>query len=130
MLLGPGLALGLLACGAEPPPAPTPTLKGDGLDASTLPPEVRDDYQVFAQRCSKCHALSRALDSGIDDDAFWRRYVERMRHQPASGITLDDQAKILSFLHHYSMEIRRTKAMGPESRFAGSQRDGALAGER
>jgi hypothetical protein len=88
---------------------------------------VRDDYAVFAQRCSKCHALSRALESGIDDDAFWKRYVERMRHQPSSGISLTDEARILSFLHYYSLELRRTKAMGPESRSARSRRDEAMA---
>lgn len=126
--LAAGLALGLPACG--PQPLAEPALKGDGLDPSALPPEVRGDYAVFAQRCSKCHALSRALESGIDDDAFWKRYVERMRHQPASGISLTDQARILSFLHYYSLELRRTKAMGPEGRFARSRRDEALAGER
>ncbi|MEO7330648.1 MAG: hypothetical protein ABI193_18885 [Minicystis sp.] len=125
MILAPGLALSLAACG--PQPLHESGTRGDGLDVSTLPAAVRGDYQVFAQRCSKCHALARALESGIDDDAFWKRYVERMRHQPSSGITLDDQAKILNFLHHYSTELRRTKAMGTVGRIPSTPRDTSLA---
>jgi hypothetical protein len=74
-----------------------------------LPPELRADYAVFADRCSKCHSLSRPLDSGIVDDAFWVRYVERMRRQPASGIAPEDTPAILRFLHFYSAEQRRRK---------------------
>jgi hypothetical protein len=74
-----------------------------------LPPELRADYAVFADRCSKCHSLSRPLDSGIVDDEFWVRYVERMRRQPASGISPEDTPAILRFLHFYSAEQRRRR---------------------
>jgi hypothetical protein len=77
---------------------------GEGVDSSKLTPELRSDYAVFAQKCSKCHSLSRPLESGITDDAFWRAYVERMRRQPGSGISVSDEAPILRFLHHYSQE--------------------------
>lgn len=84
--------------------------RGEGLDVSALPVGVRGDYGVFAQRCSKCHSLTRALNSGITDDGYWQLYVERMRRQPASGITLEDKAVVLRFLHYYSQEIRRARA--------------------
>jgi len=74
----------------------------EGLDARTMPPEVRDDYALFAQRCSRCHSLARPLMSGITDDRYWNDYVERMRRQPGSGISIEDRTPILRFLHYYS----------------------------
>jgi hypothetical protein len=67
-----------------------------------VPPEQQADYAVFAQRCSKCHSLARPLNSGITDDAYWRMYVEKMKRQPGSGITENDRAPILRFLHWYA----------------------------
>jgi hypothetical protein len=81
----------------------------DGLDVAKLPVEVRDDYALFARRCSKCHPLARPLNSGIDDDSRWIDYVSRMRRQPGSGITQQDTAPILRFLHYYSLEQKRVK---------------------
>lgn len=76
----------------------------DGLDPSAMPPEVAADYQVFAQRCSKCHTLARPLNSGITDDGFWRIYVSRMRRMQGSGISEADAERILRFLHYYSAD--------------------------
>lgn len=90
--------LGRATCGSAPSgPAPS------------VPRDARADYAVFAERCSKCHALSRALDSGIVEDAFWARYVDRMRRQPASGISPEDVPAILRFLHRHSAEQLRKK---------------------
>ena len=84
---------------------------GEGIDPRTLPDSVRPDYAVFAQRCSKCHSLARPLNSGIQSDAWWQLYVTRMRLQPSSGISVDDQVVILRFLHYYA-EAQRNKANG------------------
>ncbi|GAC1353253.1 MAG: hypothetical protein NVS3B20_21400 [Polyangiales bacterium] len=84
--------------------------RADGLDATKIPSDVRADYEVFAQRCSKCHSLARPLNSGIDDEAYWSIYVARMRRMPSSGISYEDEAVILRFLHYYSIEQRRLKA--------------------
>jgi mono/diheme cytochrome c family protein len=78
------------------------TTARDGLDIAKLPVEVRPDYAVFARRCSKCHQLSRPLGADVHDDAQWVDYVERMRRQPASGISKADTKPILRFLHYYS----------------------------
>jgi hypothetical protein len=94
-------ALALAALGAASWGCPN---RYEADPAASLPPELRADYAVFAQRCSKCHSLSRPLESGIIDDGFWRAYVERMRRQPASGISVADEAPILRFLHYYSLE--------------------------
>jgi hypothetical protein len=90
-----GLLLGAASCRYEPP-------RFEGLDPRTMPVEVRDDYALFALRCSKCHSLSRPLQSGITNDDFWAEYVERMRRQPGSDITLEDRIPILRFLHFFS----------------------------
>ena len=82
----------------------------EGVDVSAYPPEVRDDYQLFTIRCSKCHALSRALQSGIVDDAYWADYVERMRRQPGSGIAPEESPRIQRFLHYYSLSVRARNA--------------------
>jgi hypothetical protein len=74
--------------------------------------DTHDDYRVFAARCSKCHSLARPLNSGIDDDEHWKKYVARMRRQPGSGISAEDTVAILRFLHLYSIEERRRKAGG------------------
>jgi len=86
--------------------------RSDGMSASAVPPEEQADYALFAQRCSKCHSLARPLDSGITDDDFWRMYVEKMRRQPGSGITVEDTVPILHFLHWYSQEQLARKARG------------------
>ncbi|HKQ69033.1 MAG TPA: hypothetical protein VJT73_06830 [Polyangiaceae bacterium] len=74
----------------------------ESLDPQQMPEDLRHDYALFAQRCSKCHSLSRPLQSGITDDLYWTYYVERMRRQQGSGISPEDQRHILRFLHYFS----------------------------
>lgn len=70
---------------------------------------MRGDYEVFAQRCSKCHTLARPLNSGITEDEFWTLYVARMRRMPGSGISPEDETRILRFLKFFSAEQRKGK---------------------
>jgi hypothetical protein len=102
------LALSAIACGSS-------ATHSEGLEPATLPAELRADYAVFAQRCSKCHSLARPLNSGISDENYWSLYVARMRRQPGSGITQEDAGPILRFLHYYSLEQQRKpdKAVPP-----------------
>lgn len=106
-------ALGLLSCSGG-----GVVVRGEGLDVAALPADIRAEYGVFAQRCSKCHSLTRALNSGISDDRYWQLYVERMRRQPASGITLEDVPVVLRFLHYYSVEVARAREQSKSSRAA------------
>ena len=93
-------ALFVAACGS----------RTEGLDRSTLPDDLQADYDIFARRCSKCNSLARPLQSGITDDQQWIDYVNRMRRQPASGITYGDQERILRFLKYYAAELRAKQA--------------------
>ena len=82
----------------------------EGLDPSKLPENIRADYDVFSHKCSKCHSLARPLTANITDDEQWVLYVNRMRRQPASGISLTDQEAILRFLRYYAADLRRIQA--------------------
>ncbi|MDB4934178.1 MAG: hypothetical protein JWP87_1150 [Labilithrix sp.] len=83
---------------------------GEALDASKMPENVRADYEVFAHKCSKCHSLARPLTANITDDEQWVLYVNRMRRQPGSGISPQDQEAILRFLRYYAADLRRIQA--------------------
>lgn len=85
--------------------------RSDEVDVAKLPRGVRADYALFARRCSKCHSLARPLGAGITDDEYWARYVERMRLQPSSGISVEDKAPILRFLHYYSQQQLQKNAL-------------------
>lgn len=82
----------------------------EGLDPSKMPEDVRADYDRFARKCSKCHSLARPLSANISDDQQWVLYVNRMRRQPGSGISPDDQEHILRFLRWYAADLRRIQA--------------------
>ena len=82
----------------------------EGLDRTKLPEDIKSDYDLFARKCSKCHGLARPLQSGITDDEQWVMYVNRMRRQPASGISYDDQEHILRFLKYFAADLRAKKA--------------------
>jgi len=105
----PGLLVALAVAGSRLGTGGCATRQRDGLAAAQLPEAVRPDYALFARRCSKCRSLARPLGSGITDDAVWIAYVDKMRRQPGSGISPQDAAPILRFLHYYSSEQRRIK---------------------
>lgn len=86
--------------------------RGDGLDPSAVPDAYRADYELFADRCSRCHSLARPLSAGVNDEAHWRLYLRRMRNQPASGISAEDEPQLLRFLTWYA-EQRRARQSRP-----------------
>lgn len=96
-----GVLLGVAACSGS---------RTEGLDPGKVPESLRADYALFTQRCSKCHSLARPLTAGITDDDQWSLYVNRMRRQPGSGISYDDQERILRFLCWHAAELRRQEA--------------------
>lgn len=91
-------ALVALGCGAYQ--------RGEGLDVAVVPPNLRDDYELFARRCARCHSLSRPLNARVDGEQHWAQYVNRMRRMPGSGIAPDDVAGLMRFLTWYSAARR------------------------
>ncbi len=78
------------------------------VDVSKYPEGIQEDYQVFTEKCSQCHKLSRPINSDYALPEEWSRYVKRMMHKPGSGIGSGDGKKIYDFLV-YDSSIRKKK---------------------
>lgn len=82
------------------------------VDISKYPQGIQDNYEVFTEKCSQCHKLSRPINSDYALPAEWERYVKRMMHKPGSGVGSSDGKKIFDFLV-YDSSVRK-KAMVDE----------------
>jgi hypothetical protein len=82
------------------------------VDVSKYPDPIKEDYEVFSEKCSQCHKLSRPINSDYALPEEWSRYVKRMMHKPGSGINAADGKKIYDFLV-YDSSVRK-KAMVDE----------------
>jgi hypothetical protein len=82
------------------------------VDVSKYPDAIKEGYQVFSEKCSQCHKLSRPINSDYALPEEWSRYVKRMMHKPGSGIGTGDGKKIFEFLA-YDSSVRK-KAMVDE----------------
>lgn len=104
--LAPALALlGALACAT--------LQRGEGLEPSAVPASLRAEHELFARRCSRCHSVSVPLLAHVTDPRHWVRYVERMRRQPNSGISLEESPAIVRFLTWYTESQRAPDAAAP-----------------
>jgi hypothetical protein len=79
------------------------------INVSTYPPAIQQDYEMFTQKCSQCHKLSRPINSDFVLPDQWSRYIHRMMSKPGSGIDSGSGAKIYDFLV-YDSSVRK-KAM-------------------
>lgn len=79
------------------------------IDVSKYPQGIKDNYEVFSQKCTQCHKLSRPIncDYALPDE--WSRYVKRMMRKPGSGISTAEAKQIWEFLV-YDSSVRK-KAM-------------------
>ncbi len=76
------------------------------IDVSKYPEAIKEDYQVFSEKCTQCHKLSRPINSDYALPEEWSRYIKRMMHKPGSGISNADGKKIYDFLV-YDSSIRK-----------------------
>jgi hypothetical protein len=79
------------------------------INVSKYPSEIQANYEVFTQKCSQCHKLSRPINSDYALPDEWSRYIKRMMNKPGSGISSGDGKKIYDFLV-YDSSVRK-KAM-------------------
>ncbi len=79
------------------------------VDVSKYPKPIQEDYQLFTEKCSQCHKLSRPINSDYALPDEWSRYVKRMMNKPGSGIGRGEGKKIYDFLV-YDSSVRK-KAM-------------------
>ncbi len=105
LVIASAIALALPGC---PPTSASP--RAEGVDESQVPADLRADYAIFRARCAKCHSLDRPLGSAIEDEAYWREYVDRMRRQPASGISRADGDAAVRFLLWYHRVYKKGAA--------------------
>jgi cytochrome c5 len=82
------------------------------VDVSKYPDGIKENYEVFSQKCSQCHKLSRPINSDYALPEEWSRYIKRMMHKPGSGISNGEGKKIYDFLA-YDASVRK-KAMVDE----------------
>jgi hypothetical protein len=88
------LAAGVLGSGLSGLAAQT----SEGVDVSSYPPEIQNDYHIFVDRCTRCHDLSRPLSAKYSTGAQWRAVVARMAGKSGAAISPKDQATIIRFL--------------------------------
>ena len=76
------------------------------IDVSKYPEGIKSNYEVFSQKCTQCHKLSRPINSDYALPDEWSRYVKRMMHKPGSGIYAAEGKEIYEFLV-YDSSIRK-----------------------
>jgi hypothetical protein len=87
------------ACGA----AQTTTASADlAPEIGALPKQLDEEYRQFANNCSKCHGIERALNAPVTDRRHWELYVAKMKRTPGSGISDREAPPILAFLYWYA----------------------------
>ena len=69
----------------------------DRMDVSEFPVEQQRNYEVASVKCTKCHPLSRTVNSRFSA-AEWKRYMKKMIRRPNSGVNEEQAARIYEFL--------------------------------
>ena len=80
------------------------------IDISKYPAALKDNYDLFSQKCTQCHKLSRPINSDYCLPSEWSRYVKRMMRKPGSGISGSEAKQIYEFLA-YDSSVRKKAAM-------------------
>jgi len=78
------------------------------IDVSKYPQGIQDNYEIFSQKCTQCHKLSRPVNCDYVLPDEWSRYVKRMMRKPGSGIDSADGKKIYEFLVYDSSVRKKT----------------------
>ncbi|HSN13061.1 MAG TPA: hypothetical protein VLT61_00415 [Anaeromyxobacteraceae bacterium] len=101
------LALTLLPSAAlKAPPIPTPGPASAASEARApvaprLPAERQPQFELFSQKCSRCHAIERALGAGFTADE-WDAYLRRKYRRAGAGISREQLEQISAFLRYWS----------------------------
>jgi hypothetical protein len=78
------------------------------INVSKYPSGIQANYEVFTEKCSQCHKLSRPINSDYALPDEWSRYIKRMMNKPGSGISSGDGKKIYDFLVYDSSVRKKT----------------------
>ena len=80
------------------------------IDISKYPAALKDNYDLFSQKCTQCLKLSRPINSDYCLPSEWSRYVKRMMRKPGSGISSSEAKAIYEFLA-YDSSVRKKAAV-------------------
>ena len=82
----------------------------DKIDVADYPAQQKYNYTVFAQECSRCHTLARAVNSPVESRLYWRFHLARMslhsRVRRQGPIPARQAKFILDFLE-YDAQVRK-----------------------
>jgi hypothetical protein len=87
----------------------------DSIDVSRYTPEHQAAYTVFADKCSRCHSLARAINAPLITEADWTRFVYRMHGRSQEKfeeplLTEAEAKKVISFLAYDAHERKAKRA--------------------
>jgi hypothetical protein len=68
------------------------------IDVSRYPSAMKDRYKLFADQCSRCHTLARAINIDFVLDEEWERYIKKMMRRGKGVIAPAEAAEIYEFL--------------------------------
>ena len=68
------------------------------IDVSAYPAGIKENYNVFRQKCNQCHTLARPISCQFALPGEWSRYIKRMMYKPGSNISPGQAKKIYEFL--------------------------------
>ena len=75
---------------------------------AAFPETIDGACALAAARCTRCHTIDRVLLARVESREHWRYYVDRMRRQPQSGISLDEGETITRCLIYRSFDAEHT----------------------
>lgn len=97
------------------------------INVSKYPQAIQGYYQVFSQKCSQCHKLSRPINSDYALPDEWSRYIHRMMSKPGSGIGAAEGKEIYDFLV-YDSSVRKKALLDEKlAKLAPAEKAAALA---
>lgn len=82
--------------------------KIDAKILATYAPQMKATYNIFRNKCSKCHTLARPINTDLTPTK-WEEYVKRMMKKPGSGIKPNEAKQIWEFLVYDT--AKRKKAL-------------------
>ena len=96
------------------------------VDISKYPQGIKDSYEIFSQKCTQCHKLSRPINCDYVMPDEWSRYVKRMMRKPGSGISSSEAKSIYEFLV-YDSSVRKKAQL--DERLAAAKPEDKTAAE-
>lgn len=128
--LAAGLWLGAASCGnggaasvpakggasLEPDPLFPADLGPAKIDVADYPVAQQENYALFAEKCSLCHTLARAVNAPMVDASTWTRFVKRMHGKNQARVNGgrllegEEARRVISFLVFDSRERKIKRA--------------------